>query len=326
MNTAGIRWDIEHLREHLQFAIQLEYWTIPFYMSAMYSVKDPTSNAYKLVNSVVNQEMLHLQLAANVANAFETEIDLEHAFITPVYEGQTVPHLMFSAGEIGRDPVDPGQSYAPYSAEIGPLDEARINTMCLIEYPEDDVDQPPPLKQDVTEYSTIGEFYRALLFGATQHVSDIRANRNQVDMFGNFYRDFPCQTITCEGVAGLQQVVDLVHAITDQGEGVRRTDTIPKPYRNTADGFNAEMDHFEKFNLIKNLTALPECYDAVMDPPAGSDGAKAQATLVRNFNRFRGDLVALFNGRKPENFGPHMATLGGNILDCWRNGAVPRFQ
>lgn len=326
MNTSGIRWNIEHLRQHLQFAIQLEYWTIPYYMSAMYSIKDPTSNAYKLVNSVVNQEMLHLQLACNVANAFETEIDLEHAIITPVYEGQQVPHLMFTAGEVGRDPIDPGQSYAPYSAEIGPLDEARVNAMCLIEYPERDVDQPPPLKQDVTEYSTIGEFYRALLFGATQHVPDIRANRNQIELFGNYYRDFITQTVTSEGVAGLQQIVNLVHAITDQGEGVRRTETIPKRYRNTADAFNAEMDHFAKFNLIKNLTGLPECYDAVTDPPAGSPGAKAQQTLVANFNRFRGDLVALFNGREPDNFGPHMATLGGNILDCWRNGAVPRFQ
>ncbi len=326
MSRSDSHWNIAHLREHLQFAIQLEYWTVPFYMAAMYSIKDPTSNAYKLVQSVVYQEMLHIQLACNVANAFGTEIDLEHAFIVPEYVGQTVPHLMFSDGAIGRDPFDPGQSYEPYSAEIGPLDEARINTMCLIEYPEDDIDEPPQLNQDVTEYSSIGEFYRAVLFGATQLVPEIRGNHQQVEIFKNFYRKFPTQTVTSPGVAGLQQVVDLIHAITDQGEGVRRTDTIPPRYRNTADGFNDEMDHFAKFNLIKNTVARPECYSGVANPPEGSDGQRAQRILVHNFERFRREMVTLFNGRMPDEFGPHMATLGGNILDCWRSGAIPRFS
>lgn len=326
MSQSDSHWTLAHLREHLQFAIQLEYWTVPFYMSAMYSIKDPTSNAYRLVQSVVYQEMLHIQLACNVANAFGTAIDLDHAFIVPEYVGQSVPHLKFGPGVIARDPIDPGQSYDPYSAEIGPLDEARINAMCLIEYPEDDVDEPPQLNQDVTAYSSIGEFYRAVLFGATQHVPAIRGNHNQVAIFRNFYRRFTDQTVTLAGVPGLQQVVDLFSAITDQGEGVRRTDTIPTRYRNTADGFNEAMDHFDKFNLVKNLATLPDCYSGVAEPPAGSEGERAQRTLLRNFERFRHDMVALFNGRTVENFGPNMATLGGNILDCWRNGALPRFS
>lgn len=326
MSHSDNHWNIEHLRQHLQFAIQLEYWTVPFYMSAMYSIKDPTSTAYKLVQSVVYQEMLHMQLACNVANAFGAAIDLEHAFIVPEYQGTQVPHLKFTRGARGRDPFDPGQTYEPYSAEIGPLDEARINAMCLIEYPEDDIDEPPRLNQDVTEYSSIGEFYRAVLFGITQHVPAIRANHNQVEIFRNFYGRFPSQAVTSTGVAGLEQVVDLIGAITDQGEGVRRTDTVPPRYRNTADGFNESMDHFGKFNLIKNLTARPECYSGLAEPPAGSDGARAQAILVENFQRFRRDLVALFNGDKPAEFGPNMATLGGNILDCWRNAAIPRFS
>lgn len=326
MTLSDSHWNIAHLRQHLQFAIQLEYWTVPFYLSAMYSIKDPTSRVYKLVQSVVYQEMLHIQLACNAADAFGATIDLDNAFIVPLYEGTSVPHLAFTDGETGRDPVDPGQSYTPYSAEIGPLDEARVNAMCLIEYPEDDVDEPPRLSQDVTDYSSIGEFYRAVLFGATQHVEAIRDGRNQVDTFANFYRGFPDQTVTTAGVAGLEQVIELLRAITDQGEGVRRTETIPPRFRNTATGFESAVDHFGKFNEIKNLTALPECYSGVAEPPQGSQGQRAQQTLVANFQRFRGDLVNLFNGGRPEAFGPNMATLGGNILDCWRNGAIPRFS
>lgn len=326
MNASNNNWDIRHLREHLQYAIQLEYWTVPFYMSAMYSIKDPTADAYKLIQSVVYQEMLHIQLACNAANAFGAKIDLDHAFISPPYKGKEVPHLMFTKGEIDRDPVDPGQSYRPYSAEIGPLDEARVNAMCLIEYPEDDVNEPPDLKQDATEYSSIGEFYRAVLFGATQHVEDIQANHNQVEIFRNFYRHFPSQTITQPGVAGLNQVMDVINAITDQGEGVRRTDTIPLEYRNTADGFNSNEDHFAKFNQIKNLTEMPECYSGVAHPDKGSAGEEAQKILLRSFERFRRDMVTLFNGTRPRDFGPNMAILGGNILNCWKSGAIPRFS
>jgi len=326
MKASNESWDIRHLREHLQFAVQLEYWTVPFYMAAMYSIKDPTSDAYKLVQSVVYQEMLHIQLACNVANAFGTKIDLDHAFISPSYEGQNVPHLCFTEGEIGRDPFDASQSYSPYSAEIGPLDEARVNAMCLIEYPEQDSDEPPALNQDVTEYSTIGEFYRAVLFGATQHAEEIVAGRNQVEIFRNFYRHFPNQTVTAGGVEGLEQVIELIHAITDQGEGVRRTNQVPPEFRNTADGFNNHDDHFEKFNLIKDMTDRTACWSGVSDPAPGSAGERAQQTLLKNFERFRGDMVALFNGREPKEFGPNMATLGGNILNCWRNGAVPRFS
>ena len=96
--------------------------------------------------------------------------------------------------------------------------------------------------------------------------------------------------------------------------------------RNTADGFNNDADHFEKFNLVKNLLARPECYSGVADPPAGSNGARAQQILLANFERFRGDMVTLFNGGRPEQFGPNMAILGGNILHCWRSGAIPRFS
>lgn len=318
-------WDITHLHEHLQYAVQLEYWTIPYYMAAMYSIEDPTTEAYKLVQSVVYQEMLHVELAANVANAFGAPIDLEHVFISPPYTGETIPHLLFRQGQIGRDPEDPTQSYSPWSAEIGPLDETRINTMCLIEYPEFDVPDDLDLHQNVQNYQTIGEFYQALLIGAAQYVDMIQGDHDQVDIFGNFYKNLASSTVTEAGAAGLAQVTTLIHVITDQGEGVRRSPEVPIEFRNTADGFNNSDDHFTKFNVIKDLQDRPATYDAVAVPPAGSEGAAAQAILLENFNRFRNDMVTLFTGGAPENFGPNMAVLGGNILNCWRHGALPNF-
>ncbi|MGH7867430.1 MAG: ferritin-like domain-containing protein, partial [Candidatus Dormibacteraceae bacterium] len=33
--------------------IDLELWTIPYYLSAMYSVKDPADRAFQLIEAVV---------------------------------------------------------------------------------------------------------------------------------------------------------------------------------------------------------------------------------------------------------------------------------
>ena len=70
MKLTEEQWDIDHLHDHLQAAAELEAWTIPYYLSAMFSVVDRSSEAYQLVQSVVNQEMLHLQLVANIANSY----------------------------------------------------------------------------------------------------------------------------------------------------------------------------------------------------------------------------------------------------------------
>src|SRR5215212_9757329 len=61
---------LESLREHLQWAIELEHFTIPPYLCALYSL-DPDRNpdAVEVVVSVLVEEMLHLTLAANLLNA-----------------------------------------------------------------------------------------------------------------------------------------------------------------------------------------------------------------------------------------------------------------
>ena len=68
--AADAPWTLENLRAHLQDALDLELWTIPYYMSAMYSIRDPASDAYQLLQSVIHQEMLHAQLVCNLLNAF----------------------------------------------------------------------------------------------------------------------------------------------------------------------------------------------------------------------------------------------------------------
>lgn len=310
------KWDLPHLRRHIQYAVDLELWTIPFYMSAMYSIRDPTTEAYQLIQSIVYQEMLHLQLAANISNAFGKSPKLG----VPAYVGTEIPHLDFAL-----DTPDPRPEYSPYSAEIGPLDEKRINAMCLIEYPEWDTGGKPDFHDDVKNYGSIGEFYDALQYGVAELQSHIRGNRRQVSLFARHYANFPQQTITADGADGYVQMRALFEAIREQGEGAHKGEGVPPQFENTADDPAPDEDHFTKFSRIRKEKSLPATYPGETDPKRGSAAAKAQHEVVKRFGKLLHSLEELFGGNPPDDFGAVMAATGAAIGNCWKLGAVPRF-
>ena len=316
IDTKG--WTIQDLHTHLQYAVDLEFWTIPFYMSAMYSVIDRNSDAFQLIQSVVNQEMLHLQSAANIANAY----GLSPTFNAPQYVGDNIPHLNFAI-----DKPDPRKEYSPYTAEIGPLDFPHINAMCLIEFPDWESSDQPDLQPDVTQYGSIGEMYKALRYGAQLFQDSIRGGVRQVDFFSAFYRNMPAMTVTESGKNGFNQVGLLIDLITDQGEGISKSNqTIEKAFQNTADDRHQELDHFDKFMLIKNATLQSLTYPVKPESAYTAEDKEILATLLEHFGELRACLTALFAGENPENFIIKMVSVGADIQNCWKNGITPRFS
>lgn len=315
MTSPHPRWTLEQLHRHLQYAVDLELWTIPFYMSAMYSVKDRASDAFQLIQSVVHQEMLHVQLVSNVANAY----GLRPRFTAPKYHGTHVPHLDFAL-----DTPNPVPQFSPYSAEIGPLDVLRVNAMCLVEYPEWKSTGAPDVKDDVREYGSIGEFYDALEYGARELASHVRGGVNQVSYFERFYAEFPQQTVTAAGAAGFAQVKRLLDAIRDQGEGATDAEIEPR-FQNTADDPEPEDSHYAKFLQLRGPD-LPATWPVKSAAElAGADLAVA-GILVENFTDFLGTLERVFWGGRTDEFFPPRGQLGGNILTCGPPGVVPRFS
>lgn len=313
-------WDIEHLRQHLQYAVDLEFWTIPFYMSAMYSIIDRSSDAFQLIQSVVNQEMLHLQSASNVANAF----GLSPTFAAPVYSGQSIPHLNFDLDD--PNPTK-GPQYQPYLAEIGPLDQARVNAMCLIEYPDWESDDQPNLQEDITQYANIGEFYRAIRYGAEQLQGQIHGGIKQVDFFSSFYRNMPAMTVSESGKNGFYQVELLFDLITDQGEGISSSkENITPVFQNTADDRNQELDHFDKFEQIRTNPNWPLTYPVKPVSEYTAQDQEILGILLEHFAGLRQNLQALFNGENPDDFVRLMVSVGADIQNCWKNGVTPRFS
>src|SRR5262250_1804845 len=83
---------LDSLREHLQWAIELEHCTIPPYLCALYSVDaERNPEVCEVVASVVVEEMLHMTLAANLLNAVGGSPRLDSPRMLPGYP-RCLPH------------------------------------------------------------------------------------------------------------------------------------------------------------------------------------------------------------------------------------------
>jgi hypothetical protein len=317
------QWDITHLRNHLQVAAEFEAWTIPYYMSAMLSIVSRSTLAYQLIESVVHQEMLHVQLVANVANAYgySPHIDAKTFSYSPP---DKIPHLNFAL-----DHPNPTQMYKPYSAEIGPLDKQRINAMCLIEYPEWQKGNGASYYDTISDYGSIAKFYDAIEYGAEHLKHDIVGGVRQVDMFSAFYRKLPKVKVESNGDEGFAQVKLLIDVIRDQGEAAKANDPIHPPHRNTADDPQPERSHYDKFCEIRKQVLTHDPNSRLETYPVQSSttpaGRELQNILIDNFGKFTVALNELLAGKNPANFAPLMAAISGNILACWKSGVTPKF-
>src|SRR5438128_1589636 len=98
---------LDLLREHLQWAIELEHATLPPYLCALYSL-DPQRNPdpVAVLSGVFVEEMLHLALAANILNAVGGQPQLDSPVLLPPYP-RRMPHgdkaLELSLAPFGED-------------------------------------------------------------------------------------------------------------------------------------------------------------------------------------------------------------------------------
>ncbi|WP_222871319.1 ferritin-like domain-containing protein [Nonomuraea sp. PA05] len=129
---------LDSLREHLQWAIELEQATLPPYLCALYSL-DPERNpeAVAVIGSVFAEEMLHLALAANLLNAVGGRPRLDTPGMLPPYP-RRLPH---SSLELSLLPFGP----------------QALEMFLRLERPA-----PPGAPAEGDGYETIGQFYTAV--------------------------------------------------------------------------------------------------------------------------------------------------------------------
>lgn len=261
--AAASAWTQQALIDHLQDAVELELFTIPLYLCAMYSItpaaQSETGNqAYTLIQSVVNEEMLHLELACNTLNAVGG-----NPVLTQGTSGQAAPSY----------PENIPFIQPPSPAQLGPMTPAQNLVFMAIELPtwddpNHDIDTGPE-----PAYDTIGEFYDA-----------IEAGLNQINQFPG------STTLQASGVfpddvavTNLTTALQALNLIVSQGEGTSATDPLDS---------EGNPGHYDRFaNIASNLQWITgttsngslRVYDMIVNPN-GLSYSSNQGNLLKFFD------------------------------------------
>ena len=307
---------------HAQVAVAVELYTVPLYLSACASINAGASAnaaaAFAAVQSVCTEEMMHMQLAANMCIALGTTPN----FTAPVY-GQTPT---FPDGTPILDPDDPvtGDS-GILNASIGNITQL-LPTMLDIEVPtefEAGALLPP--------YHSIGQMYDALL-GLTRLCRGV-VPWTQTNQQSSFFAPQPfTQTI-----GNYNDMVNAVGVICEQGEGQAQSPPPSPPYSasqfmipNVADQLvGAKSDpsplntysHFGRFLTVQgyNLSGN-EVYQGTAAPNS-SQNLALQASFA--------SLITTLNGIWAGTTSPNniwaMTGLMAQAQAVWQAGNIPQW-
>lgn len=274
--------DASALRAIAQAAVNVELFTLPLYMSTLYSIhgmhqinmsgtdfyagrqwpgsaavaepKTANEKVFNLIYSVFIQEMLHVQLAANIATAVGVKnlTFTSPALQTPNYGWHcygpaktVIPHII--------DLTDT-RDYEKIKVNVGPVSEDQLKLFLAIEESDDDAHKQilrnkdkyfPPVpfagwtedktENDLPMFGTIGYMYKCYYDYASMVYSDgttlwdyvFAGTGLQQDRFNAAYDKhpqpeypgFPGLLILKDAKTAYQGAVEMMNAITDQGEG-----------------------------------------------------------------------------------------------------------
>ncbi|MGW2217447.1 ferritin-like domain-containing protein [Nonomuraea sp. NPDC001684] len=235
------------LREHLQWAIELEHATLPPYLTALYSL-DPERNpvAVEVVSGVFVEEMLHLALAANLLNAVGGTPRLDVPGMLPPYP-RRLPH------------GDLEVSLVPFGAQA-------LEMFLRLERPA-----PPGAPPEDDDYETIGQFYAAIEQGL-RHLCETLGEKEVFcgdparQVSGAHFRHTAGSLFAVED---LESALGALKEIVEQGEGNARGEVwdgdqdVLHPERK-------EVAHYYRFQELK----LGRRYQRGDTPKTGPTGEK----------------------------------------------------
>jgi hypothetical protein len=271
---------LQALRDTAQLALQVEFATIPVYLSGMYSISDPASAAYQALRSVVMEEMFHVNQAANLVVALGGQ---------PCFTGVCAPSY---------------PCYLPHANEkttpfIG-LYRASIDVFSNV-YAAIETPAPWDAPAQGNRYDTIAQLYRALTdaidaYPGNPFQAEPAEFRQRTDIYlGKFGGDVILVHDKPSALAGIGQIVR-------QGEGAvppdqplvprepygaynqygMRTDGTYGPILGTPE----ELSHFMKFRHVSLDTAnFPATRPVVSNPRLGDFTNPDALETTMLFNR-----------------------------------------
>ncbi|WP_439677368.1 ferritin-like domain-containing protein [Embleya sp. MST-111070] len=220
---------LEDLREHLQWAIELEHATLPQYLCALYSLdQERNPKAVRAVTGVFVEEMLHLALAANLLNAVGGRPRLDTPRMLPPHP-RRLPH------------GDPS-----FELSLLPFGPAALDQFLRLEQPA-----PPDAPAQADGYATIGQFYAAVEDG----LRDLCAELGEEAVFSGdparqvrdrHFRNTAGRMVEVTDLASASTALD---EIVDQGEGLSRGEVWDGD-RDVHDPGRAEVAHYYRFREL----------------------------------------------------------------------------
>jgi hypothetical protein len=260
------------LRDSVQHAIELEFATLPPYLTAMMSLKDRTNTEIgEILRTVVMDEMLHMLFDCNMLIALGGTPAIASSQFVPTYPGP-LPMSVGSGLIVGLERM---------SIDL------VMHTFMGIEQPEDPLEFPAAV--EAAAFPTIGAFYAALMDKLTEF-GDSAFNPDPSGQLLTF--DFEGRLFPIVDVASATKAIDL---IVREGEGTGTSPLEPA-------GAVAHYYRFEQIVRGKALVAdasVPQGFSFTGDPiPFDPDGV-----FPINANQRLADLDADSEaGRKAREF------------------------
>ena len=221
---------LDSLREHLQWALEIEHATLPPYLYALYSIKDGTNiESHEIIESVFMEEMLHMTLVANVLNAIGGKPVLDKPDFIPQYPAY-LPH-----------------SNRAFQVPLTKFSKEAVEVFLKIEQPETENAIP----QD-DKYATIGQFYNAIELGlkylcdtlGEEYVFTGKPSR-QIRPDSTYYGG----SGIIIAVEDLASALDALEEVIEQGEGMEHQHVWDGD-RNMFHPERPEVAHYFRFQEI----------------------------------------------------------------------------
>jgi hypothetical protein len=253
----------DELLKLIQGAVELEFSTIPPYLTAMLSLKPGTNREiWEILHSVVVDEMLHMAVGANLMAALGGGALIDSPGFVPVYP----THLPMA---VNTSLVVPLQAYSLQTVE---------EIFMRIEAPE----RPLVLKATfaVRSYATIGAFYAALADRLEQLGPDI--------FIGDPARQLDAPLWFGDRLKPMLKPEDAIKAISELVEEGEGTSTSPLD----AQGDVAHYYRFEQLVRGRRLipdASVPEGFAFRGDPIPFDPGAVFPLTPNQGLDAFETD-------------------------------------
>ncbi len=226
--------DLEMLRAALQAAVTLEFSTLPPYLTALWSVKNPLDPVANSIREILQEEMLHMALACNMLTAIGGRPEIKTA--VPVYPGKL-----------------PGGVHPELTIPLTGLDDDSLEAFMEVERPQhpghfeslearEDLDAVAKDEGgDDPDDFTIGEFYDEILAAFERLKPTISTDRQITG---------PLAWFVIKDLADVKRAIDTIET---QGEGSS----------GTPDSSEGNLSHYFRFAELRERKKL------VQDPDTG---------------------------------------------------------